>query len=288
MQTHGSKKLNLGCGTRYRSDWVNIDIAPVSTDVARVDIKSRLPFENASFDAVYHSHVLEHLSPDEGTQLIRECARILKPGGILRIAVPDLEEIVKTYLKKIERACEGKPGSDGEYKWIVLELLDQMVRDQSGGKMAKHLSSPVLTELPFILHRIGSEGSELREKLLSPSNAPANRRSFLIRLLSAVKSGAIFSRIRALLTERCLRLIGGKNALEAYRIGKFRTSGEVHLWMYDRFSLISLLRENGFTANQVRKAEESSIENFRGSGLEIQNGQIIKPDSLFVEGVREG
>ena len=57
----------------------------------------RLPFPDASAEAIYSSHMLEHLSRAHASQFLRECRRVLAPGGIIRIAVPDLRAIVSEY-----------------------------------------------------------------------------------------------------------------------------------------------------------------------------------------------
>src|ERR1700733_13753782 len=85
------EKLNFGCGTRYAPGWTNIDFHGEGTHVKRVNLLAGFPFPDNSFDAVYSSHVLEHFTPQQGSFLIRESCRVLKPGGILRTVVPDLE-----------------------------------------------------------------------------------------------------------------------------------------------------------------------------------------------------
>jgi len=71
---------------------------PWSSDILIHDIRKPLPFRDNSADAVYASHVLEHLYREQGQQLARECFRVLAPGGIVRLVVPDLNAIVREYL----------------------------------------------------------------------------------------------------------------------------------------------------------------------------------------------
>ena len=68
------------------------------------------------------------------------------------------------------------------------------------------------------------------------------------------------------------------------REGLFRNGGEVHQWMYDRFSLPRVLRRAGFASVGKRLAGESDIPGFAGFELEIIHGRERKPDSLYVEG----
>jgi SAM-dependent methyltransferase len=148
-------KLNIGCGKRYHKDWVNIDINPRSKEVRKVNILKGLPYKDNYFDAVYHSHVLEHLPKDRAEGFIKECYRVLKPGGILRVVVPDLENIVREYLK-----CLGHYRDN--YDWIMLELLDQMVRTKSGGDMIRYLETATPENFIYASRRIGSVANEIR------------------------------------------------------------------------------------------------------------------------------
>lgn len=66
-------------------------------------------------------------------------------------------------------------------------------------------------------------------------------------------------------------------------IGKFRMSGEVHQWMYDRYSLSLLLHQCGFKDISIKTAFESAILNWNTFELESKNGIVYKPDSLFME-----
>lgn len=64
------------------------------------DCRKKLPFQDNSVDFLYTSHFIEHLKRYESVDFLKDCFRILKPGGILRICVPDVEEICKKYLSK--------------------------------------------------------------------------------------------------------------------------------------------------------------------------------------------
>jgi SAM-dependent methyltransferase len=62
-----------------------------------LDLTAPLPYADASFEAAYGSHVLEHLTPGEAERLLAELRRVLRPGAILRLAVPDLDAVVAEY-----------------------------------------------------------------------------------------------------------------------------------------------------------------------------------------------
>lgn len=114
-------RLNLGCGDRTPRGWVNVDYF-IGARLGRIpglqracralgifalgwsreifvhDLRRRFPWADDSVDVIYSSHTLEHLSPTEGRRFVRECHRVLRPGGVIRIAVPDLRACVERYL----------------------------------------------------------------------------------------------------------------------------------------------------------------------------------------------
>lgn len=81
------RKLNLGCGEDFKEGWVNVDFhGHVNIDVQHDLNAFPYPFEDASFDHILASHVLEHL--DRPFVVMKELHRILKPGGTLTVKVP--------------------------------------------------------------------------------------------------------------------------------------------------------------------------------------------------------
>jgi hypothetical protein len=78
-------KLNLGCGTNKLDGWVNHD--------ADVNITRRLPWADRHADFIFAEHVVEHINLHQALAFFKECLRVLKPGGVLRITVPSLELI---------------------------------------------------------------------------------------------------------------------------------------------------------------------------------------------------
>ena len=94
--------LNLGCGKRYHKDWVNVDMYSDTPDVMAYNLLKGIPFSDNHFEVVYHAQVLEHSPKDDAPGFIKECFRVLKPGGVIRIVVPDLEGIVTEYLKYLK------------------------------------------------------------------------------------------------------------------------------------------------------------------------------------------
>lgn len=89
-------KLNLGCGWRnFGEDWVHID----GGDYPHLHSKDivNLPFEDNSVDLIYASHVFEYFDRQEGEELLNKWHAKLKPGGVLRLAVPDFQKMARLY-----------------------------------------------------------------------------------------------------------------------------------------------------------------------------------------------
>lgn len=69
-----------------------------SPEIVCTNLRRPLPFVAGLFEAVYASHILEHLHEDEGKRLLAECYRVLEPQGVIRVVVPDLHSIARRYL----------------------------------------------------------------------------------------------------------------------------------------------------------------------------------------------
>ncbi len=229
------KLLNLGCGHKYHPDWINVNFYKSGKEVIVHDLNKKFPWEDESFDMVYHSHVLEHFPKKQAIFFLQECRRVLKQGGILRIVIPDLEQIVREYLKYLELAKQGNITAKERYNWIVYELLDQLSRNYSGGGMLEYWRQNPLPAKDYIIERLGSEVKNFLDQLEKESkhsNHPLNQpKSWKIKIQDLL-----------------LKWIGYTR--EMAEIGKFRLSGEVHYWMYDEFSLKELLKEIGFSQIQ--------------------------------------
>ena len=249
------KYLNIGCGDSFDSSWINIDITSNFPMVISHNILKGLPFQPYTFDACYSSHVLEHLTQEQAKALLIECMRVLKSNGIVRLVVPDLEAIAKNYLSALERSRSGNVEAQADYEWVMLELFDQTVRNFSGGEMGKYLSRPDLSNREFILSRIGYEA----EQFWQQQKENLSKKPSLIEKLRSKKLGWFVQKLRIAITKFLVLIIAGKENAIAFDIGLFRNSGEVHQWMYDRFSLTKLLEECGFVNIKICQAHESSI-----------------------------
>jgi predicted SAM-dependent methyltransferase len=120
--------LNLGCGHVQPAGWVNVDdsyrawlvsrlplldrllvrlrLLPVTEFTRHVtyfNVGRRFPWPDGSAQAVYLGEILEHFTPEAGARVVRECFRVLQPGGVIRIRVPDNARFWARYLEEFER-----------------------------------------------------------------------------------------------------------------------------------------------------------------------------------------
>ena len=153
--------LNLGCGTKTSADVVNIDWSvylrikqsPLLTFLAAPFLRSGrreqfdalpenirvhnladgIPYPDSSVDAVYHSHFLEHLDyPAVAETFLHEVKRVLKPGGVHRVVVPDMETLCRHYLEHLEK-CADNSHEQARHEPFIAEIIEQMVRREAFG-----------------------------------------------------------------------------------------------------------------------------------------------------------
>lgn len=91
--------IHLGCGKTRYDGWINLDAyeVPGITDVVW-DLRYGIPVDDSSCSLLYSEHLLEHFSVADCVALLRERYRVLQPGGVVRIAMPSLEEVVDIYV----------------------------------------------------------------------------------------------------------------------------------------------------------------------------------------------
>lgn len=89
--------LNLGCGPQTLPGWINVDIARRPEIDIVWDLARSLPFPDESCSVIYSEHLIEHLSNSDGARLLRECFRVLQPGGVVRVSTPDAERFLRSY-----------------------------------------------------------------------------------------------------------------------------------------------------------------------------------------------
>ncbi|OUL26023.1 methyltransferase type 11 [Nostoc sp. RF31YmG] len=174
-------KLNLGCGSHTPNGWTNVDYAlgawlaklPVFSTINKIfkiinldwpdqivihDLRKKFPWADNSVDVVYSSHTLEHLSRTDGQAFLKECHRVLKPNGIIRIVVPDLKSIVDKYNQGEVPAEE------------FLDELDISYESSEDGPMKRRLAPLIrfphkcMYDTPALLRTMSNLGFEVASK----------------------------------------------------------------------------------------------------------------------------
>jgi SAM-dependent methyltransferase len=267
----GKAYLNIGCGSNLSDEWTNIDIFS-KKNVDFCDIRKPLPYPNNVFNAVYSSHTLEHLTKDKGEKLILEIYRILKKGGICRIVVPDTEKICIEYLKRLNKCISKKTENNiKNYNWIKLMLIDQMVREKSGGLMLDILKTGDF-DMKYV--KLWT-GDEFFDYCHDSSSKIEKQQNFIRRMMKKLLSKTpkdlllyLFNKIRFLFFH-----------------ANPQKTGEAHKWMYDRLSLKLLLEKYEFINFSVKKFDESRIKYWERYNLDksIYGNFPRKPESIYVE-----
>ncbi len=156
------KILNLGCGSKtcQNSEVLNIDwsvsliikknfflrillskllskerqnnLKKLSQNIIVHDLRNGIPYANNSIDAVYHSHLLEHIDRTEVKDFLMEIFRVLKPNGVQRIVVPDLYFLCKSYVENYEK-CINQNKLIKKHDDYVAAILEQAVRKEASG-----------------------------------------------------------------------------------------------------------------------------------------------------------
>lgn len=91
LAKYSVRKLQIGSSLTPFTGWLNSDLEPDHPDVIYLDATKPFPLPDASFDYIAGEHMIEHIDYASGQGMLRECHRILKPGGKIRLVTPDLQ-----------------------------------------------------------------------------------------------------------------------------------------------------------------------------------------------------
>ena len=97
LKESAEPKLQLGCCKNPLPGWLNTDISLRSVYGVYLDAGKSFPLPDASFEYVYSEHLFEHLTYQQAQNMLKESYRVLKPGGVMRVATPDLRFLLGLY-----------------------------------------------------------------------------------------------------------------------------------------------------------------------------------------------
>ena len=252
------KILNLGCGHVVVKDWVNVDIDSNFPNVHKMDFLNGLDFPDNTFDSVYMSHVLEHIPLSYISRVMCEVKRVLKKDGVLRIVVPDLEEMARSYLGEID--AERISGERSwKREWLTLEFFDQMVRTKSRGLMGNWLDEIATVDEEanrYVKERVG-------EAVRFDGSKSSTSKKSLVSLAVDLE------------VDSKLRVIFGRPSLP---------KGERHFWVWDEFSLRDLSQVFEFSVFMRMSHKESTLGDlFRIVDVDDSGHARKGKSSIYVE-----
>jgi predicted SAM-dependent methyltransferase len=99
LNAHPEPMLNLGSGPYRFPGWLTADAFASEADIY-MNVKKAFPFKSSSFSVIYSEHMLEHIYIDKVPSVLKEIHRVLKPNGLFRVTVPDLEIHARNYVEK--------------------------------------------------------------------------------------------------------------------------------------------------------------------------------------------
>jgi SAM-dependent methyltransferase len=145
-------KVGIIAKHQYDADW---------SGVIRCDASKGLPYKDESVDKIYSSHFLEHIPQDKALSVLKECYRVLKPEGVMRLVVPDLFFCAKQYVEKTKVLLEQQKLSDDRH------IHDAFLNDMYGAYLnkkrygAEHCYMYDTPTLVAILNSIGFQNIQL-------------------------------------------------------------------------------------------------------------------------------
>jgi predicted SAM-dependent methyltransferase len=264
--------LNLGCGNIFvsKKPWINIDWAPLNSNVIKANLLDSLKFGNSTIDLIYSSHFIEHVSIERIPKLLKDYHRVLKSGGILRIVLPDFENIAREYVDNVDA---------GKYQnsfFNILEMIDQCVRNKSGGKLSDfYFESRSTSELSSYIER--RTGYSHKARLNITKEFYKQDIKFIISRIW---------RRTALLYINIIKLFLPRWYKDMY-LSKTQP-GEKHLWVHDFYSISVMLNSVGFKKIYKMSSTSSNLKNFPFHPLDVNNqGKSIKgEESMYIEAIK--
>ncbi|MDA0265667.1 MAG: methyltransferase domain-containing protein [Cyanobacteria bacterium] len=262
--------VNLACGESFvsRHDWVNLDYSSNHTSVIRANLLGNLPLRNNSARAVYSSHFIEHIPRAKVLSFLKECYRVLEAQGLIRLVLPDWENLCREYL-----SCRDQ-GEHSRGDFLMLEMLDQCVRLYPGGLLGDYFD---------YLKSHAHEQPEMLEYIKLRCGEDLNLTADLYSLVAnftdseAPSSQSSASRIVNLMTHPDRLMSRLQRKFSTYRIKlatallpkpfreqnvSYASIGERHAWMWDFYALSQELERAGFHHIKRLSCDTTEIPDF--------------------------
>lgn len=183
-------RLHLGCGPHLAPGWLNADKFAPEADV-HLDVGEPFPFADGRFELVYSEHMLEHIAVDDVPRVLREMHRVVRPGGLCRLTVPDLELYARRYVEGDQRffdallgTFEAKRARRPEKYWLV-RSPGGVLMSRASSRFYGHQWMYDFETLRSCLEEVGFSKVEKRRfrESLSPAAAAMDREERAIETL---------------------------------------------------------------------------------------------------------
>jgi predicted SAM-dependent methyltransferase len=120
IKLHSIRKLHIAASNNLLPGWLNTDISLSHKSLVYMDATNQFPFDNNTFDYILAEHMIEHITYAGAQFMLRECFRVMKPGGRIRVATPDLRVLLALH----ER--EKNPAQREYIEWAVTRFLPEV------------------------------------------------------------------------------------------------------------------------------------------------------------------
>jgi SAM-dependent methyltransferase len=149
MHVQPPYKIQFGCGNNTKPGWINIDLFRQDADL-HLDLREPLPFPDNSAVQIYSEHFFEHLAfPEEVYRLLAECLRVLQPGGLFGIGVPDTAWPVQSYVNRSEEYFKFSYEQGFLPQWCrtPMDVINQHFRGFGGWADSGHTNTLTILKL---------------------------------------------------------------------------------------------------------------------------------------------
>jgi predicted SAM-dependent methyltransferase len=118
LRTTRKPKLHIGAGSKLIEGWLNTDVDFIPA-IMRMDATQPFPFPDSTFEYVYTEHMIEHVPYPKAAAMLRECRRVMRRGGVIRVVTPNLAAVVGLYTNKLE------PDQERYLSWLCKMFVPQ-------------------------------------------------------------------------------------------------------------------------------------------------------------------